>query len=70
MDITALGDNVNVAARLGGAARAGEALVTVEAAEAAGLDAGLERRSLELKGKSTPTEVVSLNVGGVPAGMA
>ena len=70
IDITALGDNVNIAARLGGAARAGEALVTVEAAEAAGLDAGLERRSLELKGKSTPTDVVSLTVGGVPAGVA
>lgn len=63
IDITALGDNVNIAARLGGAARAGEVLVTVEAAQAAGLDAGLERRSLELKGKSTPTEVVSLLVG-------
>jgi len=70
IDITALGDNVNIAARLGGAARAGEALVTVEAAEAAGLDAGLERRSLELKGKATPTDVVTLTVGGVPAGAA
>jgi adenylate cyclase len=70
IDITALGDNVNIAARLGGAARAGEVLVTVEAAQAAGLDAGLERRSLELKGKSTPTEVVSLTVGNVPAGVA
>jgi adenylate cyclase len=69
-DLTALGDVVNVAARLGGAARAGEVLVTVEAAHAAGLDPGLERRSLELKGKSTPTEVVSLTVGGVPAGVA
>ena len=66
MDLTALGDVVNVAARLGGAARAGEVLVTVEAAQAAGLDAGLERRSLELKGKSTPTEVVSLIVGQIP----
>ncbi len=37
-DLTALGDNVNIAARLGGVGRAGEALVTVEAAEAAGLD--------------------------------
>jgi adenylate cyclase len=65
-DLTALGDVVNVAARLGGAARAGEVLVTVEAATAAGLDPGLERRSLELKGKSTPTEVVSLVVGQTP----
>lgn len=67
-DLTALGDVVNIAARLAGSARAGEILVTVEAARAAGLDAGLERRSLELKGKSTPTEVVSLVVGGTPVG--
>jgi adenylate cyclase len=70
MDLTALGDVVNVAARLGGAARAGEVLVTAEAAQAAGLEAGLERRSLELKGKSTATAVVSLTVGSVPAGVA
>ena len=66
-DLTALGDNVNIAARLGALARAGEALITVEAAEAAGLDASQQRRSLDLKGKSTPTEVVSVTVGGVPA---
>jgi adenylate cyclase len=69
IDLTALGDVVNVAARLGGAARAGEALVTVDAATAAGLDPGLERRSLDLKGKSMSTEVVSLTVGNVPAGV-
>jgi adenylate cyclase len=65
VDLTALGDVVNVAARLGGAARAGEVLVTVEAARAAGLDDGLERRSLDLKGKSTSTEVVALTVAPV-----
>jgi adenylate cyclase len=69
-DLTALGDTVNVAARLGGAARAGEVLVTVDAARAAGLDPGLERRSLELKGKSTPTDVVSLTVGAAPLPVA
>lgn len=63
IDITALGDNVNIAARLGGAAKAGEVLLTVEAAKAAQLDPDLERRSLDLKGKSAPTEVVSLTVG-------
>jgi adenylate cyclase len=67
-DLTALGDNVNIAARLGAAAHAGEVLMTVETALAAGVNPGLERRSLELKGKSTPTEVVSLLVG--PAAMA
>ena len=69
-DITALGDTVNVAARLGAAARAGEVLVTIEAAAAAGLDPSLERRSLELKGKTTPTEVVGLTVSAtaVPVG--
>jgi adenylate cyclase len=64
-DLTALGDNVNIAARLGGVARAGEVLMTVEAATAAGLDPGLERRVLDLKGKSVPTEVVTLTVGDV-----
>ena len=66
-DITAVGDNVNVAARLGTAARAGEVLVTVAAAVAAGVEQGLERRSIELKGKSTPIEVVSLAVGAAAA---
>jgi adenylate cyclase len=61
-DLTALGDTVNIAARLGGVAGAGEALITVEAATAAGLDPSLEQRSLDLKGKSTPTWVVSLTV--------
>jgi adenylate cyclase len=61
-ELTALGDRVNVAARLASAARAGEVLVTVEAASAAGLDPTLQRRSLELKGKSETTEVVTLRV--------
>ena len=62
-DLTAIGDTVNVAARLGSAARTGEVLLTVEAAVAAGLDQALERRTLDLKGKSTPTDVISLTVG-------
>ena len=46
------------------AAGAGEILVTAAAAQAADLGPGLERRALALKGKESPTEVVSLRVGG------
>jgi adenylate cyclase len=60
--LTALGDAVNVTARLASRAAAGEILVTSDAAAAAGLAPTLERRSLELKGKSLATEVVSLTV--------
>lgn len=60
-DLTAMGDTVNVAARLASAAGADEVLVTLAAAEAAELPADdLERRSLELRGKSGLTEVVVL----------
>jgi len=51
-DFTALGDTVNAAARLTGLAGAGEVLVSAEAAAAGGLDtSGLERRTLELRGR-------------------
>lgn len=61
-EFTAMGDPVNVTARLASAADAGELLVTSAAKEAAQLDAtGLEHRSLELKGKSGVTEVVVLS---------
>jgi len=60
-ELTAVGDPVNVTARLASAAGAGEVLVTLPAAEAAVIDtAGLEHRQLELKGKSQLTEVVVL----------
>ena len=58
VELTALGDNVNTTARLASAAAGGEILVTSEAARAAGLDASLPRRSLALKGKESPVEVV------------
>ena len=61
VEFTALGDAVNVTARLASAAGPGELLVTDEAARAAGLDpAGLERRQLDLRGKSSATDVVVL----------
>jgi adenylate cyclase len=51
-DFTALGDTVNTAARLTGLAGEGEILISAEAATACGLDTtGLERRTLELRGK-------------------
>ncbi|MFQ5942551.1 MAG: adenylate/guanylate cyclase domain-containing protein [Anaerolineales bacterium] len=54
-DITALGDAPNTAARLAGSAGVGEVVVSDQAAHAAELDThDLERRSLELKGKSEP----------------
>jgi adenylate cyclase len=59
IELTALGDPVNVAARLASAAGAGEILVTLTAARAGGLaEDGLERRDLELKGKSGSTSVL------------
>ncbi len=61
-ELTALGDTVNVTARLASAATTGEVLVTAVAAGIAGLDPALERRALELKGKQAKTEVVSLRV--------
>jgi adenylate cyclase len=51
-DFTALGDTVNTTARLTSLAQPGEILITAEAADASGLDtAGLERRTLELRGR-------------------
>jgi adenylate cyclase len=62
-DFTALGDSVNTAARLASTAAAGEILLTVNAAEAAGRDtATLERRTLDLRGRQEPIEVVVLRV--------
>jgi len=74
-DFTALGDVVNTTARLASAAAAGELLLSVAAAEAAGWDTpGAERRQLELKGRHEPLEVVVLGpaaAGAVsPAGAA
>ena len=64
-EMSALGDVVNVTARLASVAGPGEILVTSAAAVAAQLGAdGRERRTLQLKGKTDTTEVVVLSVSG------
>jgi adenylate cyclase len=58
VEITALGDEVNVAARLASQAAVGEILLSESTVRKAGLDvADLEKRNLALKGKSKPIDV-------------
>ena len=58
VDITALGDAVNIAARLASQAKAGEILISEQTLAAAQMDpSNLEKRSLSLKGKSGLFEV-------------
>ena len=62
-DFTALGDNVNITARLASEARAGEILISDAAYSASNIDIeNLEHRQLELKGKSEPVDVNVLRV--------
>ena len=57
-DFTALGDNVNITARLASEAGPGEILISDASYAAASLNrADLERRQLDLKGKSEPIGV-------------
>lgn len=61
-DVRAIGDNVNVAARLSSAAAPGEALVSWAAWDAAGESPeGLEVRELQLKGRTEPLRVAVLH---------
>jgi class 3 adenylate cyclase len=65
-DVTALGDAVNVTSRLASLARTGEVLVSDDAYLVASLDLGdLERRTLELKGRSERLGVRVLTVATV-----
>ena len=62
-DFTALGDNVNITARLASEADVGEILISDASYEAANLNRlDLERRQLKLKGKSEPIGVRILRV--------
>jgi adenylate cyclase len=67
VEFTALGDTVNIAARLASEAGAGEVLVTEASADVAGRGAadgspGVERRRLALRGRSEATDVLVLTV--------
>jgi adenylate cyclase len=68
-DFTALGDVVNTTARLASAARAGEVIVSTAAAEAAGASAdSLDRRTVEIRGRVEPLEVIVLRPADVEIG--
>ena len=61
-DITVLGDAPNTAARLSSSAAIGEILVSEATSQSAGLSIeGLERRALNLKGKTEPVIVHVMN---------
>jgi adenylate cyclase len=63
-DFTALGDNVNIAARLASKAGPGEVLISEATYNAARIETeGLEKRDLELKGKSELVSVRVLHTG-------
>ena len=59
VEFTALGDAVNVTARLASAAGPGELLITEAAVQAAAFPTvGFHRRQLDLRGKSAATDVI------------
>ena len=58
-DFTALGDTVNIAARLGGAAGPGELLISLAAWDRAGLGVPLAEREVEVTGRVGTLTVIS-----------
>ena len=56
-DLTALGDSMNITARLASQAGAGEILVSESTYNQAALQANVEKRTLALKGRSEPVTV-------------
>lgn len=66
-DITALGDAVNVTARLASVATTGQILISHDSYASSGLDIpSRERRVLDLKGRSAPLHAHALQIGTVP----
>lgn len=64
-DFTALGDNVNIAARLASEAGVGEVLISETTSRAAQINIeGLEMRELQLKGKSEPFTAIVQHTRG------
>jgi adenylate cyclase len=63
VDFTALGDTVNIAARLGGLAGPGELLVSRIAWDRAGLGTPIAERDVEIAGRAGNLSVVSADAG-------
>ncbi len=64
VEMTALGDEVNVAARLASQAAAGEIVMSESTVRQAALDTSdLEMRTVELKGKSQPMDIWVMATG-------
>jgi adenylate cyclase len=64
IDFTALGDTVNIAARLGGTAGAGELLVSRDAWDRAGLGTPPTEHLVEIAGRTASLAVVSVGTRG------
>src|SRR3989304_9568263 len=63
VELTALGDAVNTAARLASKAATGEIILSWETVKQAGIDiSNLEKRTLELKGKSEPMDAWVMHI--------